>query len=174
LNISEKLYSVSNEEYGGEYNSHVIEIYKLYVEMADRISTRRQSANSFFLSINTAIVAIVGYVQLGQKVGEATDFYWVVGLAGVALCYTWYRLIRSYRGLNSGKFKVIHEIEKLLPLSPYDAEWEVIGRGKDSKLYLPFTRVETAVPWVFLVLHLLVVVHAMPWRTIGALLTNTP
>lgn len=174
MNISDKLYSVSNEKYGSEYNSHVIEIYKLYVEMADRISTRRQLANSFFLSINTAIVAIVGYVQLGQKAGEAIDFYWVVGLAGVALCYAWYRLIRSYSGLNSGKFKVIHEIEKRLPLSPYDAEWEVIGRGKDSKLYLPFTRVETAVPWVFLVLHLLVIVRGMPWKTIAALLANTP
>jgi len=174
LNLSDKLYSVQKEEYGGEYNSHVIEIYKLYLEMADRISSRRQSANSFFLSINTAIVAIVGYVQLGKRADEAIEFYWVVGLAGVALCYTWYRLIRSYRGLNSGKFKVIHQIEKQLPLSPYDAEWEVIGRGKDSKLYLPFTRVETVVPWVFLALHLLVVVRAIPWRTIVALLTNTP
>jgi len=76
--------------------------------------------------------------------------------------------------LNSGKFKVIHEIEKRLPLSPYDAEWEAIGRGKDSKLYLPFTRVETTVPWVFLVLHLLVIVCGMPWKTIAALLANTP
>ncbi len=174
MSISGKLNSVSKEEYGGEYRSHVIEMYKLYVEMADRISTRRQSANSFFLSINTAIVAIVGYVQLGQKGGKSYDFYWIVGLAGIALCYTWYRLIRSYKGLNSGKFKVIQEIEKRLPLSPYEAEWDVIGRGKDPKLYLPFTRVETVVPWVFLVLHLIVVVRAIPWETISALFTNVP
>jgi len=79
LNISDKLYSVSNKEYGSEYNSHVIEIYKLYVEMADRISTRRQLANSFFLSINTAIVAIVGYVRFGQ-IGDAIDF---IGLSAL-------------------------------------------------------------------------------------------
>jgi hypothetical protein len=39
----------------------------------------------------------------------------------------WYRLVRSYKDLNSAKFKVIHEIEKSLPISPYDAEWEAVG-----------------------------------------------
>jgi len=131
--------------------------------MADRISTRRQSANSFFLSINKALVALVGYVQLGQKTGQSTDFYWVVSLAGMALCYTWYRLIKSYKDLNSGKFKVIHEIERRLPISPYDAEWEALGRGKDAKLYLPFTKVEMAVPWIFFSLHSVVLLRVIPW-----------
>ena len=55
--------------------------------------------------------------------------------------------------MNSGKFKVVHEIEKELPLSPYDAEWEALGRGNDPKLYLPFTRIEIWVPGIFGALH---------------------
>lgn len=163
MNIENQLSSVKKEEYGNEYNSHLLEMYKIYVEMADRISTRRQSANSFFLSINTALVALIGYVQLGKKTDESIDFYWVVGIAGMALCYAWYRLIKSYKDLNSGKFKVIHEIEKRLPLSPYDAEWEAIGRGKNSKLYLPFTKVEMTVPWIFFILHFVVLFRVLPW-----------
>lgn len=163
MDIEKELCSVNKEEYGDSYNPHLLEIYKTYVEMADRISTRRQSANSFFLSINTALVALIGYVQLGQKTGQSTDFYWIVSLAGMALCYTWYRLIKSYKDLNSGKFKVIHEIERKLPISPYDAEWEALGRGKDTKLYLPFTKIEMAVPWIFFSLHSVVLLRVIPW-----------
>jgi hypothetical protein len=81
------------------------------------------------------------------------------------LCYVWYRLVRSYGQLGRGKYRVIHCIEQQLPLAPYLAEWDVLGRGHDSKLYLPLTRVEVTIPWVFLVLYLALAVY----RTISAL-----
>jgi hypothetical protein len=79
----------------------------------------------------------------------------VVAAAGVVLCYSWYRLVRSYKDLNSGKFKVVHAIESRLPASPYDAEWEAVGRGEDKNLYLPFTHIEIRIPWVFAALYVL-------------------
>src|SRR5574341_673563 len=121
--------------------SHLVEQYKLYVEMADRISARRQTANSYFLTVNTALLSFVGYLTTK----ETSDYLWLLGIAGLSLCYLWYRLIRSYRDLNSAKFSVIHAIEKRLPLSPYEAEWEAMGRGKDPKRYKPFTHIESGV-----------------------------
>jgi len=53
VTIEATLLSVSEQDYGHNRKSHSMEIYKLYVEMADNISTRRQSANSFFLSVNS-------------------------------------------------------------------------------------------------------------------------
>lgn len=150
--------SISQEEYGEAYKPHLLEQYKLYVEMTDRISSRRQSANSFFLSVNTAIIAIVSYINFGSK--TASDFYWLISLAGITLCFMWYRLIRSYKDLNSAKFKVIHELEALLPVSPYDMEWQKVGRGENSKLYLPFTHIEIFIPWVFLFIHVFVFIKA--------------
>ena len=149
----------SQEDYGEQYKSHLLEQYKLYVEMADRISARRQTANSFFLSINTAIIALIGYVNFGSK--TTTDYYWLVSAAGAVSCYAWYRLIRSYRDLNSAKFKVVHEMEQMLPFAPYDTEWEKVGRGKDPKLYLPFTHIEIVIPWVFFVIHTLILLKAI-------------
>ena len=96
----------------------------------------------------------------------AVSTLWLVAAAGIALSYLWYRLIRSYRDLNTAKFKVIHEIEKRLPLSPYDAEWEAMGRGNNPMLYKPFTHIETGVPWVFVVLHALVLLHSIPWKAL--------
>ena len=39
----------------------LLEQYKLYVEMADRISQRRQSANNYFLSVNILLFSIMSY-----------------------------------------------------------------------------------------------------------------
>ena len=36
------------------------EQYKLYVEMADRVSARRSLANTFFLTLNTALFTPIG------------------------------------------------------------------------------------------------------------------
>jgi len=135
-------------------------MYKKYLDMADRISDRRQTSNNYFLALNTAIVGLVGYSRLGL---QDTGFFlnrlaWIISIVGIIICFVWYRMVRSYKDLNSGKFKVIHQIEKLLPIRPFDAEWDILGRGKDRQLYLPFTHLEIYVPLVFALLHLGIII----------------
>ena len=161
LNTDNELRRHSEERYGTAYRSHCLEIYKLYVEMADKISERRQSANSFFLTINTAIVGLVSYLQLGESETPKVIFHLVIGLAGLIICFMWYRLVLSYKQINSVKFKVIHLIEQNLPIAPYDSEWEKLGRGKDPSKYLPFTHIEIFVPWVFWGLHAFVFLYGL-------------
>lgn len=152
------LLSVPKEEYGDKYQDHILDIYKLYVQSSENISARRQSANSFFLTLNTAIIGAAGYIDL-----ETKPFSWAIGLAGIALCIVWYRSIRAYKGLNSGKFKVIHQIESKLPISVFNSEWNAVGRGKNTKLYLPFTKIEVWIPFTFAVFHLAIVLTNIPW-----------
>ncbi len=160
--VCRDIMGIPRDTYGDKHSEHVLEIYKLYVEMADRISSRRQTANSFFLTINSAIVALVGYVNLSAGYDDvAFPFYALVAVAGMVLSYLWYRLVLSYKQLNSGKFKVIHVIESMLPLRPYDAEWTALGGGKNPKLYKPFTDIETAVPWVFFSIHAIVLLASL-------------
>ena len=52
----------------------LLEQYKLYVEMADRISARRGLTNSFFLTLNTGIVALVGALK---KFPPGTEAWWL-------------------------------------------------------------------------------------------------
>lgn len=153
---------VSEKDYGEKYHDHIIEIYKLYVEMADKISERRQSANSFFLTLNSAIVALIGYVNYSRGTMPITSsFFWLVAIAGMVLSLLWYRLICSYKDINTGKFKVVHAMEQRLPLRPFEAEWTAVGKGETYKLYLPFTRIEIYVPWVFFALHLFVFIRSI-------------
>ena len=143
--------TIQQEEYGSDYQAHLLEQYKLYVEMADRISSRRQSTNSFFVSINTAIIALLSYTNIEYTNGSS--FYFLVPLAGVGLCFMWYKLLCSYKNLNAAKFEVIHEMEAKLPIAPYDSEWKKVENGSNSKLYLPFTHIEFYIPWVFFIIY---------------------
>ncbi|MCZ6852616.1 MAG: hypothetical protein O7G86_01750 [Gammaproteobacteria bacterium] len=161
MSIAEDLISVSKDQYGDEtqHRDHLLEMYKTYVEMADRISQHRQSANKFYLSLNSAIIGLIGYVQLGDPTEHS--FYWLVAIAGAIISYLWYRQIRSYKDMNSGKFKVVHELEAYLPVCPYDAEWTALGEGKRPDLYLPFTDIEIRVPFVFMAIHVSVIIAAL-------------
>ena len=142
-----------------KWYSHLLDQYKIYVEMADRISSRRATANSYFLSVNSAILAFVGYLS-SKDTGE---YLWLLAIAGIALSILWEALITSYRNLNTAKFLVIHEIEKRLPISPYDAEWNAMGRGKNPQLYRPISHIERGVPYVFIGLHAVVLLKTFPW-----------
>jgi hypothetical protein len=154
MDYRELLHSNTEAEYGVEYKTHLLEMYKIYLDLTEKISLKRQTANNYFLTINTALIGLVSYLHLG--VTSENHFYFLIALAGMILCFLWYRIIKSYKGLNKGRFKIIHLLEKKLPVSPYDAEWEALGRGKNKDMYHPFTHVEIAVPWVFFCLHLIV------------------
>ncbi|MCB9887752.1 MAG: hypothetical protein H6838_19850 [Planctomycetes bacterium] len=161
------LSGIEPSEYGPSYRDHVLDVYKVYLEMADRISERREKANSFFLAINTALVALLAKDAFGNAT-HSTTLEVLVPLSAIVMCYLWNRIIRSYRDINSAKFKVIHQIERRLPIRPYDAEWASVGRGKEKSLYLPFTHVEQLVPWLFLLFHAILALTAVPWQVVLA------
>lgn len=165
--IREMLLHVTPDSITEQQRNHILEQYKLYVEMTDRISDRRQQANTYFLTINTVLVTLAaGFIEFAKLTGA--ESWWLLGVAaaGWTLCYTWYRLIESYKQMNSGRFKVIHELERCLPASVYDAEWEALGRGKDPSLYTPFTETEMKVPVIFGLLYGLVAVFIL-WNLLG-------
>lgn len=131
------------------------ELYKLAVEMADRVSGRRALANSFFLTANTAIVALLAN----------QDARWYMPAAGILFSIVWWALLQSYRDLNSAKFEVILKMEKQLPVGVYGEEWEQL-RGRTAGLDSPGQRhrfwggyrelgqVERVVPWAFALIYL--------------------
>ncbi len=157
--IANTLLGMPEKDYGSDYRGHILEQYKQYLNMADKISDRRSTTNTFFLTVNTGLLSAFGIANVTAP-NTSHLLFIVGGGAAILLCYSWYRLIRAYRDLATAKFKVIHEIERLLPVRPFDAEWEAVGRGNDKKLYYPFTHIENKVPWVFVLLYLSVVSYS--------------
>lgn len=139
-----------------KYQETIFEQYKLCVEMADRVSARRNLANTFFLSINSAVVAVLS-TMAANGLSHASRWTLVAGLVILlAQCAAWFVMVRSYRQLNAAKYKVIGMFEERLPAFAYSrAEWAMLGEGRDWRLYLPLTHVEQWVPVIFCASYLL-------------------
>ncbi|MFH1035164.1 MAG: hypothetical protein V1806_11710 [Pseudomonadota bacterium] len=150
--------------YGENYQTHLLEQYKLFVEMADRVSARRALANRYYIALTSALVAflaLVGSGKLPELNLNAPGIYRLVALVGILLNAVWFFNIESFRQLNSGKFKVIHKLEQQLPFACYDEEWTELGRGEDTKRYRQLTRIEKFVPALFTIPYLLLLLF---WR----------
>ena len=111
-------------EYGEKYREHFLALFKDFVKSADAISARRYTANQVFLTLNSTVIGLVGYLRLGATEAAASSLvYSAAAVVGMAFCYTWYHLIQSFKTLNGAKFDVINEMEKSLPVKTYTAEW---------------------------------------------------
>ncbi len=149
------LFSKKENEYGSDYKVHLFEQYKLYIDGVEKTSDRRQHANNYFITINTALISLIG---LSFQIKIFENLAWIksiLAFVGIIICVIFWFLIRSYKQLNTGKFAVIHEIEKHLPLALYKYEWEILGEGKDNKKYYPFSHIELFIPWVFGIIYAL-------------------
>jgi hypothetical protein len=131
----------------------VLEQYKLYVEMTDRMSARRGLANTFFLTLNTVVVTAIGVFWQHPPEGSVA-FAAVPLVALLGQCLAWFWILRSYRQLNGAKFAVVGALERALPASPYwQAEWTALGNGRSPAQYWPLSHVEQLVPAFFAIVY---------------------
>ena len=153
----------------------VLELYRLAVEMADRVSARRTTANSFFLALHATVATIVGLLGFQTAAigapgapGAAAPTHdpiptLVIGIVGVLLSAAWWLGLRSYRDLNTAKFSVITKLEEQLPVDIFRAEWQLLKRDKISRWrgrYAEQGTVERFVPLVFAGLYTTAIVLA--------------
>jgi len=132
----------------------LLEQYKLYVETAETVSKKRQTANSYYLSINSFLLILSGYLtSLPYEV-----WHILIAMAGITISLLWIISLKSYRQLNSAKYKVIHKIENNLPSKPILEEWVLLGKGKNKKIYSKLSLIEQFVPAIFILLYLFALV----------------
>jgi len=128
--------------------SSKIEQYKLYVELMDKISERRVAANNYFVGLNTLVLTVIGLDKF-----DCSKYWLLITVLGIVISLTWDYMLKSYKLLNTGKCKVIHEMEKELSFNCYAYEWEILGKGEDRKKYLPISTIEKIVPKIFVAIY---------------------
>jgi hypothetical protein len=143
---ADRVFTRSRAEYGEPFEAHVLEQYRLFVETEERLVSRRQEENRFFLSVNALLVTVIG-VLIRQNISDrkAAAGILLLSVAGIVLCYAWRGIIDSYKTLNAAKFDIIDQFEEQLPARMFGAEWDAAQRRN----YQPFTTIERRVPLVF-------------------------
>ncbi len=138
---------LTKQSYGNEFNAHFLEQYKLYVEMADRVSSRRVQIASLYTSILSALLALLSITSNKELFqGSQSVVLFTMSVLGLCLCLTWNININSYKQLNRLKFKVIHKMESHLPFPCYSMEWELLSSDSDLQKYFRLTTIEKYIP----------------------------
>lgn len=128
------------------------------VEMANSVSQRRDTMNNIFVTLNLAIIATI-------SINWDIKSLFILA-AGIVVCFIWLLFIRNYKLLNAEKFNVINEIEKKLPVKPFNDEWKKLERNKK---YKDSTKLEKTLPIMFIVLYAIAIITivAIKFRTQG-------
>lgn len=140
----------------------LLEIYKLHSELADRVSQRREGANRLYVSLLVALVIFLAAVlRFGS--GEAPErlLFGMCGAIGALLSLSWFLVIRSYKQLNTEKFRVLHELEKQLPFQFFVLEWDPKLQGDKSNRYRKLTQVEVSLPAIFGLLFVGITIYSV-------------
>jgi hypothetical protein len=141
--------------------------YKLMVDSAERNSDRRASTHRFYTTVQTSLLTLLALVAgyglgtsglRGQSVTlPGTGFLTLaqapiviaVSILGLVLCILWRLHLNAYRRLSTAKFAVINVIEKDLPYTAFQTEWEEL----QGQRHVQLTTLERFMPVVVGVLY---------------------
>ena len=161
-------YQVFNESNGEIDKQLLLEQYKAFLQTSEDLVLRRQNVNNFYISINSAIIAIFSALLAFDIPAQIQSLVGILfAILGVVLSVAWIKILVAYGNLNGSKMKIISSIEKQLPASLFDAEWAALSDKLNKKRYVSFTDNEKRVPMIFIVIY-----SAIILALLGALIVS--
>lgn len=133
----------------------LIEQYKVMLSTSESLIERRQKLTTTYLSIFSALLPVICtmlsftyfYLYLGAS---------IISVICIILCWSWRSAIISYGKSNRAKFAILEQIERRLPATMFSSEW--LALKKITTKYKSFTNRETAVPILFIVVYMVLLV----------------
>ena len=148
------LHAKSVEEYGDKYQEHFLEQYKIMIQGIDYSSKWKYTVNSYFLTINTFLIAAVGISISRDQLVAVELAHKVIPIIGIFVAIVWMFISQGYNDVLRAKFAILHCIEKKLPLALYKTEWEIIKSSYSNPMRARLT--ESLVPLIFLVFFVII------------------
>lgn len=140
-------------------SNNTFDEYKLFVDSTQHLSERRQAATQTYLSVNTAVFAILALLvkEAGLKGWYLVGVSFPLFLVGVLACLIWYNIITQYKALIGWRYDQLMAMERGMSGSYqlYVKEWEEFFRPKQEKEKFGFSRLEVWLPRLFLALYLM-------------------
>ncbi len=135
----------------------LLEQYKVFLQTSEDLIVRRQNVNNFYISLNSAMVALfTGLLAIDFQSDVRVLVGLVFAIMGIALSVSWIKTLVGYGNLNGSKMKIISMMEKQLPASMYDAEWAALSDRLNKNKYVSFTENEKRVPYIFIAIFILI------------------
>lgn len=146
-----------------EFNKNILEQYKICIEMADRVSSRRLLANNMYLAIIAAlsIAYTIGPDKLGTD--SKIPLHFILSIVSLMLSILWYTTITYYSDINGAKYQVINSMEIHLPAKAFTTEWVIFKTIRNERKVFGFrfklSSMETIMPMATFVLSIVSIVY---------------
>jgi len=132
-------------------------LFKQYQEMfasTEALMDRRQNTSSFYISINTVLVAMIAaVVTLGLDTKLLCVFCIAISSFGIVMSKTWSDTLDSYDRINYSKFNVLESMEEYLPASMFAAEYKDTKNDFIKKSVPSYSQRERRIPLLFTILY---------------------
>jgi len=136
--------------------------YKFAYSVVDSLINRRQATTTFYLSVNTGILAVIGLLI---KDAQLIQVWLIISLiillvAGMLACWIWFNLLKQYEALINWWYSRLRELEVSFPNSSQliTREYKDLYQKNSSSAKLGMTRRECLITYIFFALYLVFVV----------------
>ena len=110
----------------------IFEQYRLYSEQKEKFIDRSFMTNKFYLVV-VLVLVLLTFMSKGYAFGKFTAPT-IFAVAGIISCALWWLNMDTYNCLIKIKFsKVLEEMEKQLPMQPYNMEYRAIRDFRKNK-----------------------------------------
>jgi hypothetical protein len=136
-----------------------IDEYRLAWEHVDKLTERRQTVTTTFISVNAAVVGAISFLIQGF-----TSVIWttklsiiILAISGIIACDLWRRLILQYSTLSAWWYGKLRQIESMDTQSDklVSLEYEELYKSNNNKLRLGLTRYEVRLTYLFMIIFLM-------------------
>ncbi len=164
--ISEKLRTtLAKSLKSGEVDKY--DEYKFFAKSTQFLTERRQSAHRVYLSVNTAIFAVMAFLIKDAKI-EVTKLVLAnlpLVIVGILVCCAWLKFINQYKELINWRYGQLMGMEKTLKNSHrmYIKEWQDFFKPFSGKEKFGFSRLEAWLPKLFIALYLSYEIFLIRW-----------
>lgn len=126
--------------------------YKLYLDDLQKIGARHEHTRKYYLSLITALFAVLSLGQSGIVFSLKDGVVWLVAVFGASLCALWAAHMISFHALYHAKFALLRQLEEKLSFPLFKREGELLKQSRPR--YFSMTGIDTLVAAVFIALFL--------------------
>ena len=93
--------------------------YQFFAETTQHLSERRQAATQTYLTVNTAIFAVLAFLikDAGFRGWNLVLVSLPLFMVGILACSIWYKIITQYKALIGWRYDQLMAIEQAMPES---------------------------------------------------------
>jgi hypothetical protein len=149
----------------------LIEQYRIMVSSTEKVTDQRLTINNLFFTVTSSVVSVALIIAKTFEFSTVGLVGMVLFLIlGLVLTFFWEKLVRSYGQLNTGKFRMIDEIEKQLRTNLFEREWHIL---KDNIHYKPNTETESTIVVWYRYFIILLMIGALFFSAVKASAADT-